>query len=107
MSGDSYMMAWLAYLGAAAVVVAVIWWLTVRWAAWLKMPLRALSIAILFMPWLVSEDTEALAPAWIITLFEALIQADGQAMRAGAPLLAACVLALMLGGLVLLLRRRL
>ncbi|WP_245932401.1 hypothetical protein [Isoalcanivorax indicus] len=107
MSEDSYMMAWLAYLGAAAVIVAVIWWLTVRWTVWLKLPLRALSIAVLFTPWLVSEDTDTLAPAWIITLFDALIQAEGQALRAGLPLLAACVLALLLGGLVLLLRRRL
>lgn len=105
MSEDGYMMAWWAYLGAAAVVVAVIWWLSARWAVWLKAPLRGLLIAVLFTPWLVTDSADTLAPAWIITSFDALIHTDGDAMRAGLPLLAACALALLLSGLVVFLRR--
>ena len=106
MSQDGYMMAWLAYSGAALVIVAVIWWLTATWRLWLKAPLRALLIALLFTPWLVSTDTESLAPAWVIMLFDSLIQADAEPMRAGAPLLAACALALVLSAVFVAVRRR-
>ena len=106
MAQEGYMTAWLVYSGAALVILAVIWWLTATWRLWLKAPLRALLIAVLFTPWLVSTETDSLAPAWVIMLFDSLIQADAEPMRAGAPLLAACVVALALAAAFVAVRRR-
>ncbi|WP_008735031.1 hypothetical protein [Isoalcanivorax pacificus] len=105
MSEHGYMMAWSTYLGAAVVTLAVLWWLTWRWSAAVKLPLRALAIAFLLTPWPVARDTDALGPAWVVTMFDTLVQSDADPLRAGAPLLAAILLALAVAGVIHYLRR--
>lgn len=97
MSEEGYLMAWAVYLGAAVVTLAVLWWLSWRWTLAAKLPFRAVAIAVLLTPWPVALETDALGPAWVVTLFDTLVQAEGTPLRAGAPLLTTIVLALLIG----------
>ncbi|MEY1662179.1 hypothetical protein [Isoalcanivorax beigongshangi] len=106
MTEQGYMVAWLAYLGAAFVVLVVMTLVAQRWHRWVKYPFIAILVGILFTPWPVAADSDNLGPAWIITLFEALIQKEANPLRAGAPLLAAVVLCLVVATVQFAIRRR-
>lgn len=96
MSEEGYMMAWAVYLGAAVVTLAVLWWLSGRWSLAARVAVRAVAIAVLFTPWPVAMETDTLGPAWVVALFDTLVQSEGTPLRAGAPLITAVALALVI-----------
>lgn len=100
MTEQDYNMVWMIYLGAAAVAFLTGWWLTRRWYTWLSYPLRAIAFAVLFTPWGIMRGGDYMAPAWAVTAFDGLVIADGEPLRAGAPLIAAIILALIVATLL-------
>ncbi|HLR17132.1 MAG TPA: hypothetical protein VK099_04595 [Alcanivoracaceae bacterium] len=100
MNEEHYHLVWMIYLGAAAVSFIAGWWLTRRWYTWISYPLRAVAFAVLFTPWGVMQTDPHKAPAWAITAFDGLIVTDGEPLRAGAPLLAAIIIALIVATLL-------
>ena len=96
MASSSYLIAWLWYLGATLVLIAV-WW---RWTR--KLPTlwrnvsRALPAAWALMPLTVALGHERLAPAWLVTVFEGFLRDEGDLRRGGLTLLLATVLALLM-----------
>ena len=103
---EAYMWGWLAYLLGCAAVLFVWWWLTRPLALWAKVPLRILLTALLLTPWSVSPQHDEWAPAWVVTLFDGLAQEDVSLWRAGGPLLAMLVVALIVAALELWRQRR-
>lgn len=88
--------AWAVYLIASFGLIACLWYITWPFYAWIKHPLRTCSIVFLLMPWTVAADIQLLSPAWLTALFDGLLKEDVTFTRAGFPLLAALVLALLL-----------
>ena len=106
MTTQAYMWGWLAYLLGCVGVLFVWWWLTRPLAIWAKVPLRILLTALLLTPWSVSPQHDEWAPAWVVTLFDGLAQDDVSLWRAGGPLLAMLVVALIAAVLELWRQRR-
>jgi cytochrome c-type biogenesis protein CcmH/NrfF len=50
------------------------------------------------MPWPVSSTHDEWGPAWVVSLFDGLARENVSLWRAGAPLLAVLLLALLLAG---------
>jgi hypothetical protein len=96
-SGQSYFIAWLVYLTGLVGLLALGWYLTRRWPAWGRWPVRTTVAALLLMPWTVAPGHWELAPAWVVSLFDGLIQEEVDVWRAGGPLLAVTLLGLALG----------
>lgn len=94
MMESGYALAWLVYLGGALVAYASGWWVSRGWPAWLSYPLRALTLALMLTPWTVTDVGTAMGPAWVITAFDTFVLANGDPLRAGAPLVAASLLSL-------------
>lgn len=89
MSAQSYLLAWLVYLAALTGFLVLGWYLSRRWPIWLRHPARALVAALLLLPWSVSRGADQWAPAWIVTIFDGLMQPEVPVARAGLPLLLA------------------
>ena len=68
--------------------------------------MRILLTALLLTPWSVSPQHDEWAPAWVVTLFDGLAQEDVSLWRAGGPLLAMLVVALVVAALELWRQRR-
>ena len=79
-------------------VLFVLWYIT--------RPLRALAAALLLMPWPVSPNHQEWGPAWVVSLFDGLAREDVSLWRAGGPLLAVLLLALLLAGAEIWRQRR-
>lgn len=94
MSSESYLIAWAWYLGASIALIWCVWRVSRRFPLMVRQPVRALLAAVMLVPWTVQEGHEAMAPAWLVLLFDAVMQDDSGAMRAGKPLLAVLLLAL-------------
>ncbi|EKF73464.1 hypothetical protein A11A3_13505 [Alcanivorax hongdengensis A-11-3] len=82
-------------------VLFVWWWLTRPLARWAKVPLRTVLTAFLLTPWSVSPQHSEWAPAWVSALFDGLAQEGISLWRAGGPLLAMLVVALIVAALEL------
>ena len=106
MSAESYLLGWGVYLAALMGFLALGWYLSRRWPYWLRHPVRALVTVLLLLPWTVSSDSQQWAPAWIIALFDGLIQPDARAGRAGWPLLVTVLAVTLAAGLEQWYRRR-
>ncbi|KZY34178.1 hypothetical protein A3754_02610 [Alcanivorax sp. HI0083] len=87
-------------------VLFVWWWLTRPLSRWGKVPLRTLLTALLLTPWSVSPQHDEWAPAWVVSLFDGLAQEDVSLWRAGGPLLAMLVVALVVAVFELWRQRR-
>lgn len=85
-----YMNGWLVY-GLAAIVGLGCWWylLTTIPGRFLRLPLLGLMAGLLLMPWFSAEDSQFLAPAWLIAGSEGLFDGPDAFWRAGKPLLIA------------------
>ena len=102
----AYMLGWLAYVLGCVGVLFVFWYITRPLARWLKLPLRAVATALLLTPWSVSPDISQLAPAWVVSLFDGFAQNDISLWRAGGPLLAMVIVALLVAWAELKRQRR-
>lgn len=94
---EEYLMAWGVYLLAASGLFFAFWQMT-RSLPWLflKRVIRVSVMVVLFMPWFSYSEQDYLAPAYLITAFEALAQGSELWVRAGVPLLSALSFAFVL-----------
>jgi len=92
------LVAWWVVGTAVALLLALLWLATrdLR-APYLKSLVGWWLALVLTVPAQVPEQTDALAPAWLVFLFEALFQRAGAAGPAGRIVLAATAAALLLG----------
>ena len=97
MSAGSYLWAWVFYLLAALVLLLSCWRVSAGWNRWLRLPLRGLLAALVLVPASVSPAHVELAPAWLVWLFDALMQEDVSGWRAARPLLLFAGLAVVVG----------
>jgi hypothetical protein len=103
---QAYLWGWFAYLIGSVGVLFVWWWLTRPLSRWGKVPLRTVLTALLLTPWSVSPQHDEWAPAWVVSLFDGLAQEDVSLWRAGGPLLAMLVVALVVAAFELWRQRR-
>src|SRR5699024_2848763 len=94
MTENGYTLAWVVYLAGAFIAYGSGWWVSRNWRSWLSYPLRAISLALILSPWTVTDEGTDMGPAWVITAFDTFVLANGDPLRAGAPLIAASLLAL-------------
>ena len=66
----------------------------------LRRALRASMAVLLFMPWYSYADQDYLAPAFLIAAFDALVKGSELWTRAGAPLLASMLSAIVASVLI-------
>jgi hypothetical protein len=105
-SAEAYLLGWLVYLVALTGFLSLGWYTSRHWPYALRHTARALVAALLLLPWSVSPDTQQWAPAWLVTLFDGLIQPDAHAGRAGWPLLWVVLAVTLAAGLEQWYRRR-
>ncbi|EUC69461.1 hypothetical protein Y017_13630 [Alcanivorax sp. 97CO-5] len=103
---QAYLWGWFAYLLGSIGVLFVWWWLTRPLSRWAKVPLRTLLTALLLTPWSVSARHDEWAPAWVVSLFDGLAQDNVSLWRAGGPLVAMLLVALVVAALELWRQRR-
>lgn len=106
MTTNAYMWGWFAYLLGSVCMLLVWWRLTRPFYGWLQVLLRTLLIALLLTPWSVSTERGEWAPAWVVSLFDGLARDDISSWRAGGPLAAALVVAVVIAGLEIWRRQR-
>jgi hypothetical protein len=103
---QGFTVAWSWYLVALLVAVWVMW----RGARFLPLTWRTLITvlpALVFLvPAPVAPDHESLAPAWLVALFDGLVQEDGSFWRAGKMILLAAVVGTLPALLVAVIQRR-
>ena len=106
MEAQGFTVAWSWYLVALLVAVWVVW----RGAKFLPLTWRTLITvlpALVFLvPAPVAPDHESLAPAWLVALFDGLVQEDGSFWRAGKMIVLAAVVGALPAVLVEVIRRR-
>lgn len=86
----SYLLAWLIWGLATAIVIGCGLWLT-RWIQprWLRTLIRVLAIATLLVPAPAGSVDGVYGPAWLVVIFEAFLQPQGQPAAALSALLLA------------------
>ncbi len=86
----NYWLIWLIYLTAGSVFYVVFWWLTrFKRAMWITYSSRAVIAAIILTPWYANPQGEALAPALIVVILDAITIGSEAAIRATIPLILA------------------
>ncbi|OPX54439.1 hypothetical protein SAMN02745127_02751 [Oceanospirillum multiglobuliferum] len=95
---DYQVWGWSFYALAAIIVLGVTLRITLSWPLFLRSWLRVTAFVIMAVPWYVQGNAGPMAPAIIISFFEALTLDLESWARAGKPLLLA-----MAGGYVLML----
>lgn len=96
MSTSSYLVAWLWYLAAVLALVGVWWYWTRKLSPLPRQILRVLPVTIALVPWTVEVGHERLGPAWLIVIFEGVLRDGGTGWRAGAGVLAALLLTVLI-----------
>lgn len=91
----SYLVAWVVWGVATLLLLAGGFWLT-RWIKplWLRDLLRFLAAGTLLVPAGAGNLDGAYAPAWIVFLFEAFLQTEGDPVGATMMLMAGWALAI-------------
>lgn len=106
MAADGLTVAWSWYLVALLVAAWVLWrggrFLPLTWRTLLTL----LPVMVALVPAPVSALHDSLAPAWIVALFDGLVQEDGTFWRAGKAVLFAALFSLLPVSLVMLRQRR-
>lgn len=106
MASQGFIVAWSWYLLALLVCAWVLWrgsrFLPAVW----RTLITALPVLVALVPAPVSPQHESLAPAWIVALFDGLVQEQGSFWRAGKWVALAALVSLLLVALVALIQRR-
>ena len=93
-SMSDYQSAWLLYLIATSGLIIMLWHLSRAWRYdWLnwRWLLLLSAAAVLFVPVGV-PDTDALAPAWLVAMFELVFVDDAPVLRLLLPMLMALLI---------------
>ena len=104
---QTYQLAWLIYVCGAAGLAGIAGYWVRRWGGSWAAVLTALlvSAVLLLTPARATEDTSALAPAFVVAVFDALAIESAAFARAGTPLLWLTGAALLLGFVMIIGRR--
>lgn len=78
---------WSFYALATAIVLGITLRVTLSWPLLLRSWLRVTTLVLMVVPWYVQGDTGPMAPAIIISFFEALTIEASSWLRAGKPIL--------------------
>lgn len=104
----AHVLAWLVYALAVAVGMLAAWRLSRRWRPAFRDLVRGVLAGVLLTPWPVVVDAvaggesgtgdRAIAPAFVVIIFEAIFQQEGDAVAATAAMLGVilCILTLTL-----------
>lgn len=97
MTEKEYLLAWVWYISGASIFFAVFWYWTRKflWAE-ARQLLRTILAVILIVPWYADASQSYLAPAWLISAADGLLEGSKAFWRAGMPLVLALVLAVLL-----------
>jgi len=88
MTPKSYALAWMVYLSSGISLYIVGWFLTSKLRSlMLRRLLRVSAAVVLFTPYFSAPEQNWLAPAILVTIFEAIFGDIHFALHAGAPLL--------------------
>lgn len=102
---EEYVKAWLFYLFGATLFM-VGWWFITAHIKWRepKLVLRVMAAVFFLLPWktgqTLEEGAEYLSPAWIVAIFEALLEGPEAFWRAGTPLLLSLMSAVIISSLI-------
>jgi len=103
---QGYLIAWVWYLLALLVAAWLLWrggrFLPPVW----RTLVTVLPVLVLLVPWTVAEGHEALAPAWMVAVFDGTVQTDGSFWRAGKVVVLAALFSLLPVALVAWAQRR-
>jgi len=101
MTENEYMWAWVIYLAAVAVLYAVFWYFTgkIRWSE-PKQLLRVVLPVFLLVPWISDPQYDFLAPAWIISVSDMLLNGVDAFWRAGLALVLALIITVLASSIV-------
>lgn len=90
MAAEDYLIyAWWAYGLSALILLWTSWRLTLSWVWWIRDPILLTLVPLLAVPWTLAENSPHFAPAFVISLLDALSAGDqglAAAWRAGQPL---------------------
>lgn len=110
MTMDSMQLAWVAYISASLLLLALCWWTTSSWRpALLARLIRVWLMIVLLVPAYADAEHSYLAPAWVATFFVAASDGLQAAQPVYLPLVSAFGLAtavLLAGAVVQWSRRR-
>jgi signal transduction histidine kinase len=86
MSGNDYLIAWVAY-GIAAFGILLVWFRLTGWLwRWLREPLRLFAAILLFTPTVVDASQDLFAPAIAVAALDMLFKVGNSVWRAVADL---------------------
>ncbi len=103
----NYWLFWSLYLVAACVFFGLFWKLTkFQKAIWSSYSLRAAAAALIFTPWYSSPQDSFMAPALMVATLDAITLGVDEAFRSFVPLILALLFALLVAGLLSLLKKR-
>ncbi len=106
---DNFLNAWIVYWVGSALLLLVTWRIARRWVAWIKYPLLLMLCAVFYVPFNIQADSQAMAPGWLIMLFEGIFVREVGFGRVGPTLAIAMGVALavfvVVAGCVLLVKR--
>jgi len=102
MTDNVYLNAWVVYWAGTVILLLVGWRISRRWPTWLKYPLLLLLAAVFLVPFNIESGAQALAPAWLVLMFEGVFIPDVGFMRVGPTLAIAAMAALLLYPLIAL-----
>lgn len=103
----NYWFIWLVYLGAGSLFTAVFWRIT-RFprAIWSSYSLRAVAVAVVFTPWYSNPQESVMAPALMVATLDAITVGGSAAYRSFVPMVLAIIFALLVAGILSVLRKR-
>ncbi|MBV1885132.1 MAG: hypothetical protein KUG66_02635 [Gammaproteobacteria bacterium] len=97
MPQENYIIAWSVYLISASGLIATAWKISSAFKSPEARRLMVMLVGVfILMPWYVSEGQYHLAPAFLITLLDAITESPEQASRAGVPLVLSLILSVTL-----------
>ncbi len=95
---NGYTISWGIYLLAAIGIFTVVWRCSRSWPTWLRQGLRFIVACIVLVPAQVDTANEALAPAFIIAIFDGVLGNSEGAATALSSLALAIILGLLFYG---------
>lgn len=105
-TAEDYLYGWLIYFVSGLVFFACWWYLTAKVSLFgARLILRVVCLVTMFTPWYADPELDYLAPAVLMAAMEGIFDGASSFWRAGGPLVAALILALVLCAAYIIFRR--